>query len=176
MDLDEVCRALAAGLCLNAAERTLNDAYLLLPSASAHVQENKPEKSLVRLDAETEAPMSRPPDHICFHELRVNRHAKGSFARNVVVVDGKWLKKCRKRVGTADVGLLCGKEASTKAPVAAAPTAAAPAASSLRRRRRSSTAAACAGRYAARRASWRGGSRRRKSRVVNLRDVVFYGG
>ena len=83
----------------------------------------------MRLDAETEAPMSRPPDHICFHELRVNRHAKGSFARNVVVVDGKWLKKCRKRVGTADVGLLCGKEASAKAPVAAAPTAAAPAAS-----------------------------------------------
>ncbi len=73
--------------------------------------------------------MSRPPDHICFHELRVNRHAKGSFARNVVVVDGKWLKKCRKRVGTADVGLLCGKEASAKAPVAAAPTAAAPASS-----------------------------------------------
>ena len=108
----------------------MNDAYLLLPSASAHVQENKPEKSLVRLDAETEAPMSRPPDHICFHELRVNRHAKGSFARNVVVVDGKWLKKCRKRVGTADVGLLCGKEASTKAPVAAVPTAAAPAAAS----------------------------------------------
>jgi ATP-dependent RNA helicase DHX8/PRP22 len=130
VDLDEVCRALAAGLCLNAAERTLNDAYLLLPSASAHVQENKPEKSLVRLDAETEAPMSRPPDHICFHELRVNRHAKGSFARNVVVVDGKWLKKCRKRVGTADVGLLCGKEASAKAPVVAAPAAAAPAASS----------------------------------------------
>ena len=70
--------------------------------------------------------MSRPPDHICFHELRVNRHAKGSFARNVVVVDGKWLKKCRKRVGTADVGLLCGKEASAKAPVAV-PAAAAPA-------------------------------------------------
>ena len=84
----------------------------------------------MRLDAETEAPMSRPPDHICFHELRVNRHAKGSFARNVVVVDGKWLKKCRKRVGTADVGLLCGKEASAKAPVVAAPAAAAPAASS----------------------------------------------
>ena len=48
----------------------------------------------------------------------------------MVVVDGKWLKKCRKRVGTADVGLLCGKEASRKAPVVAAPTAAAPAASS----------------------------------------------
>jgi len=126
VDLDEVCRALCAGLCLNAAERTMNDAYLLLPSASAHIQETQ-EKALVRLDAETEGPMNFPPDWICFHELRVNRHAKGSFARNVVVVDGKWLKKCRKRVGKADVGLLCGKE-STAVAVAEAVAAVAAAA------------------------------------------------
>ncbi|KAH8065405.1 ATP-dependent RNA helicase [Aureococcus anophagefferens] len=33
VDLAETCDALCAGLCLNAAERTLNDAYLLLPCA-----------------------------------------------------------------------------------------------------------------------------------------------
>lgn len=149
VDLDAVCRALCAGLCLNAAERTMNDAYLLLPSAAAKyiptstdeaAKKRAPPPTLVRLDAETVGPMTRNPDWIVFNELRVNRNAKGSFAKNVVVVDGKWLKHCRRDVGSSDVEILCGREpkpppppdaaakkagASSKAG-AAAPAAAAP--------------------------------------------------
>mmetsp|Transcript_21277 Transcript_21277/g.63538 ORF Transcript_21277/g.63538 Transcript_21277/m.63538 type:complete len:804 (+) Transcript_21277:257-2668(+) len=114
VDLDAVARALCAGLCCNAAERTMNDAYLLMPSAGASLlaasDATKLPPTLVRLDAVTVAPMTRNPDWICFHELRVNRRAKGSFARNVVVVDGEWLKHCRRRIGTTEVEILCGHE------------------------------------------------------------------
>ena len=118
VDLAATCDALAAGLCLNAAERTLNDAYLLMPCAGTAYErareaagdaDAKPHVALVRLDATTTSAFTRNPDTICFFELRVNRNSRGSFARNVVVVDKAWLAHCRRFVGTTSPEVLCGR-------------------------------------------------------------------
>ncbi|KAK7238984.1 ATP-dependent RNA helicase [Aureococcus anophagefferens] len=127
VDLAETCDALCAGLCLNAAERTLNDAYLLLPCAGTAYEAREaaragkpaaPHVALVRLDATTTSAFARPPDTICFFELRVSRNSRGSFAKNVVVVDRATLDACRTRVDTTTPEALCGRPPK---PVEAAP-------------------------------------------------------
>ena len=127
VDLAETCDALCAGLCLNAAERTLNDAYLLLPCAGTAYEAREaaragkpaaPHVALVRLDATTTSAFARPPDTICFFELRASRNSRGSFAKNVVVVDRATLDACRTRVDTTTPEALCGRPPK---PVEAAP-------------------------------------------------------
>jgi len=110
VDLDATCRALCAGLCLNAAERSMNGAYVLLPAAGAgYSPADAPKVALVRMDNTTTAAFSRDPETIVFHELRVGRSSKGAFAKNVVVVDRATLDAARSRVDTATAEALCGR-------------------------------------------------------------------
>jgi len=112
VDLDGVCEALCAGLCLNAAERSLNEgAYVLLPSAGEALREgDAPKVSLVRVEDTTAAAFkTRGPACIVFHELRVANNSRGSLAKNICAVKPETLERCRRRVGTSDPHTLSGR-------------------------------------------------------------------
>ncbi|KAH8057892.1 ATP-dependent RNA helicase [Aureococcus anophagefferens] len=91
VDLAETCDALCAGLCLNAAERTLNDAYLLLPCAGTATRREAagkpaaPHVALVRLDATTTSAFARPRTRSASSSCA--SRTRWSFAKNAVVVD-----------------------------------------------------------------------------------------
>lgn len=116
-DGDPLILALCSGLCLNAAERCLNEAYVLLPSpglAYEHQLDNEksgPNVALVRIDEETAAAFTSSPRTVCFHELRVAHNSRGSFAHNVVVVEPpSLLFDARARLGKTSIDDLCGRQ------------------------------------------------------------------
>ncbi|KAH8047767.1 ATP-dependent RNA helicase [Aureococcus anophagefferens] len=125
VDLAETCDALCAGLCLNAAERTLNDAYLLLPCAGTAYEAREaarggkpaaPHVALVRLDATTTSAFARPRTRSASSSCAPPA-TRGSFAKNAAVVDRATLT-CRTRVDTTTPEALCGRPPK---PVEAAP-------------------------------------------------------